>query len=106
MVATGAFDCGKTRTLEWLRDHHGIRIHAEAHGAVLAQLGSRTLGHSPEGGFVPIDDPRHFCPMCRPLEFAEQVLARQHFIESGYALVSIPPGSVAERPVRVLALRG
>jgi hypothetical protein len=62
-VATGAFDCGKTTTLERLREHHGVRIHAEAHLGVLARLGERTAGHPPGQPFSPITSPDHFCPM-------------------------------------------
>jgi predicted ATPase len=80
-VATGAFDCGKTTTLEWLRDHHGLRIHGEAHLRALARLGERTAGHPPNCGFTRIADPAHFCPLCRPWEFAELVLAEQAEIE-------------------------
>lgn len=82
-VVTGAFDCGKTTTLEWLRDHHGLRIHTEAHLRALASLGDRTRGHPPDRGFSRIDDPAHICPMCRPWEFAELVLAEQRAIEEG-----------------------
>lgn len=81
VVVTGAFDCGKTTTLEWLRDHHGLRIHGEAHSTALACLGDRKLGHPAGEGFTRIEDPEHFCPMCRPLEFAELVLAEQAAIE-------------------------
>jgi predicted ATPase len=91
-VVTGAFDCGKTTTLEWLREHHGVRIHDEAHLRALALLGARTAGHSPDRGFSPIDDPAHFCPLCRPWEFAELVLAEQRAIE-----LSAREGDVLER---------
>jgi hypothetical protein len=80
-VATGAFDCGKTTTLEWLREHHGVRIHVEAHVAALARLGARTAGHPPEQPFSPILEPEHLCPMCRPWEFAQLVLDEQRSIE-------------------------
>jgi predicted ATPase len=92
VVVTGAFDCGKTTTLEWLRDHHGLRIHAEAYSTTLARLGDRKLGHAPEQGFTRIADPEHFCPMCRPLEFAELVLAEQAAIER-----EAEPGDILER---------
>jgi predicted ATPase len=82
IVVTGAFDCGKTTTLEWLRDHHGLRIHGEAHLRALASLGDRTLGHPPDRGFYQLDDPEHLCPMCRPWEFAERVLTEQRAIEA------------------------
>lgn len=91
-VVTGAFDCGKTTTLEWLRDHHGVRIHGEAHLRALALLGDRTHGHPPDRGFSRIDDPAHFCPMCRPFEFAELVLAEQRAIE-----IAAREGDVLER---------
>jgi predicted ATPase len=91
-VVTGAFDCGKTTTLEWLRDHHGVRIHGEAHLAALERLGDRKLGHAPGQGFTPIVDPEHFCPMCRPREFAELVLAEQAAIET-----AAEPGDILER---------
>ncbi|MFV8749373.1 ATP-binding protein [Nannocystaceae bacterium ST9] len=81
VVVTGAFDCGKTTTLEWLRDRHGLRIHAEAYLSALASLGDRKLGHPADRGFSPIDDPEHFCPMCRPFEFAKLVLAEQAAVE-------------------------
>jgi predicted ATPase len=44
-------------------------------------LGDRTIGHAPNQPFSPIDDPAHFCPMCRPWPFAELVLAEQRSIE-------------------------
>jgi predicted ATPase len=91
-VVTGAFDCGKTTTLEWLRDHHGVRIHGEAHLRALALLGDRTAGHPPDRGFSRIDDPAHFCPLCRPWEFAELVLAEQRAIE-----IAARDGDVLER---------
>jgi predicted ATPase len=91
-VVTGAFDCGKTTTLEWLRDHHGVRIHDEAHLRALALLGDRTRGHPPDRGFARIDDPTHFCPMCRPWAFAELVLAEQRSIE-----LAADEGDVLER---------
>jgi predicted ATPase len=91
-VVTGAFDCGKTTTLEWLRDHHGVRIHGEAHLRALVSLGERTAGHPPDRSFSRIDDPTHFCPMCRPWEFAELVLAEQRAIE-----IAARDGDVLER---------
>lgn len=91
-VVTGAFDCGKTTTLEWLRDHHGVRIHDEAHLRALARLGDRTSGHPADRGFSRIDDPGHFCPLCRPWEFAELVLAEQRTIE-----IAARDGDVLER---------
>lgn len=92
VVVTGAFDAGKTTTLEWLRDHHGLRIHGEAYLSVLAGLGDRKLGHPPGQGFAKIEDPEHFCPMCRPFEFAELVLAEQAAIER-----AAEPGDILER---------
>ncbi|MCC6558339.1 MAG: ATP-binding protein [Polyangiaceae bacterium] len=92
VVVTGAFDCGKTTTLEWLRDRHGLRIHGEAHLRALSLLGDRTRGHPPDRGFSRIDDPAHFCPMCRPFEFAELVLAEQRAIERAAG-----PGDILER---------
>ena len=91
-IATGAFDCGKTTTLEHLRAHHGRRIHAEAHLRALASLGDRREGHPPDQAFARIDDPRHLCPMCRPWDFAELVLAHQRTIEARAA-----PGDLLER---------
>lgn len=91
-VATGAFDCGKTTTLTWLRDRHGLRIHAEAHLRALARLGARTAGHPPGQGFTRIADDGHFCPMCRPWDFAELVLAEQRAIET-----AAQPGDLIER---------
>jgi predicted ATPase len=103
-VATGAFDCGKTTTLEWLREHHGVRIHTEAHLLALARLGARTGGHPPEGEFRVIDDPEHSCPMCRPWEFAELVLDEQRNIE-----LAAQPGDLLERgfvdPIEMLLRR-
>ncbi len=85
-VVTGAFDCGKTTTLEWLREHAGARIHGEAHLRALALLGERTRGHPPDRPFSPISDPAHVCPLCRPWAFAELVLAEQRAIELAAAL--------------------
>jgi predicted ATPase len=103
-VATGAFDCGKTTTLEWLREHHGVRTHAEAHVCVLAQLGGRTAGHPPGQPFAQISDPEHFCPMCRPWEFAQLVLDEQRSIE-----LAAQPGDLLERgfldPIELLLRR-
>lgn len=82
VVATGAFDCGKTTTLEWLREHHGLRIHVEAHRLALQRIAARSGGHPPDRGFTPIDDPAHFCPMCRPEAFCELVLAEQRASEA------------------------
>lgn len=105
VVVTGAFDCGKTTTLAWLRDHHGLRIHDEAYLHALAGLGERKLGHPPDQGFSRIDDPAHFCPMCRPLEFAELVLEQQRRIER-----SAMPGDLLERgyldPIEMLQRTG
>ncbi|PRP93311.1 hypothetical protein ENSA5_43330 [Enhygromyxa salina] len=91
-IATGAFDCGKTTTLEWLREHHGLRIHGEAHLRALASWGDRTAGHPPDRGFTRIEDPEHSCPMCRPRAFAERVLEEQRAIEG-----SAQPGDILER---------
>jgi predicted ATPase len=103
-VATGAYACGKTTTLEWLREHHGVRIHTEAHLRALARLGERTDGHSPGAEFSPIDDPDHFCPMCRPWAFAELVLDEQRNIE-----LAAQPGDLLERgfidPIEMLLRR-
>jgi predicted ATPase len=103
-VATGAFDCGKTTTLEWLRDHHGVRIHPEAHLRALARLGQRTAGHPPGQPFSAISDPEHFCPMCRPWEFAQLVLDEQRDIE-----LAAQPGDLLERgfldPIEMLLRR-
>lgn len=103
-VATGAFDCGKSTTLAWLREHHGVRIHAEAHLRVLAQLGGRTAGHPPGQPFSPINDPDHLCPMCRPWEFAQLVLDEQRSIE-----LTAQPGDLLERgfvdPIEMLLRR-
>ncbi|KIG18590.1 hypothetical protein DB30_00275 [Enhygromyxa salina] len=91
-IATGAYDCGKTTTLEWLRTNHRISIHAEAHLRALASLGSRTAGHPPNAGFTAIEDPAHLCPMCRPWQFAERVLDHQRDIERAAG-----PGHLLER---------
>jgi predicted ATPase len=106
-VATGAYACGKTTTLEWLREHHGVRIHAEAHLLALAGLGQRTAGHPPGQPFSPISqaiDPDHFCPMCRPWDFAELVLDEQRNIE-----LTAQPGDLLERgfldPIEMLLRR-
>lgn len=103
-VATGAFDCGKTTTLEWLREHHGARIHAEAHRSVLARLGERTAGHPPGQAFAQILDPEHLCPMCRPWAFAQLVLDEQRNIE-----LCAQPGDLLERgfvdPIEMLLRR-
>jgi predicted ATPase len=103
-VATGAFDCGKSTTLEWLREHHGVRIHAEAHLSVLARLGERTAGHPPGQPFSSILDPEHLCPMCRAWAFAQLVLDEQRSIEA-----SAQPGDLLERgfvdPIEMLLRR-
>ena len=91
-IATGAFDCGKTTTLEWLRTHHGLQIHDEAHLRALASLGPRSAGHPPNTGFTAIKDPAHMCPMCHPLRFAELVLDHQREIER-----AAQPGHLLER---------
>jgi predicted ATPase len=91
-IASGAFDCGKTTTLEWLRTNHRINIHAEAHLLALASLGTRSAGHPPDASFTPIDDPAHLCPMCRPWAFAELVLEQQREIERAAG-----PGHLLER---------
>lgn len=80
-VATGAYACGKTTTLEWLREHHGVGIHEEAHKLALVRLGARTAGHPPDAEFRLIDSPEHLCPMCRPWDFATLVLGEQRNIE-------------------------
>lgn len=103
-IATGAYACGKTTTLEWLREQHGVRIHAEAHQLALARLGERTAGHPPEAEFRPIEDANHFCPMCRPWEFAELVLDEQRNIE-----LAAQSGDLLERgyvdPIEMLLRR-
>src|SRR5262249_4990869 len=82
-AAVGAFGCGKTTTLRYLAERYGYRLHQEAHNDVLAMLGDRMAGHPPDQGYTPIDDPWHFCPMCRPVAFCDMVLARQAEIERG-----------------------
>ena len=84
-AAVGAYSCGKTTTLRYLAEHYAYRVHEEAHNDVLAVLGDRMAGHPPDQGFTPIGDPAHFCPMCRPIEFCELVLARQAEIERAAA---------------------
>lgn len=81
-VVTGAYSCGKTTTMKYLAATHGFGIHNEAHQSVLDDFGERILGHPPDEPFQPINDPDHFCPMCRPLEFAELVLLKQAAIEA------------------------
>lgn len=81
-AAVGAFGCGKTTTLDYLARHYGHRVHEEAHNQVLRVLGKRMDGHPPDQGYTRIDDPGHFCPVCRPLEFSDMVLARQAEIEA------------------------
>lgn len=92
VVLTGAFDCGKTTTLAWLREQHSVRSHGEAHLAALARLGERKLGHPSDRGLTSIEDPDHFCPMCRPTDFARLVLAEQTAIET-----LARPGDLLER---------
>src|SRR6185369_14105762 len=84
-VVTGAYSCGKTTTMKYLAATHGFGIHSEAHQRVLDDFGDRTRGHPPDEPFQPVNDPDHFCPMCRPLEFAELVLLKQADIEAGAA---------------------
>jgi predicted ATPase len=84
-VVTGAYSCGKTTTMKYLAATHGYGIHSEAHQSVLDELGERTRGHPPGQPFQPVNEPDHFCPMCRPLEFAELVLMKQSAIEAGAA---------------------
>ncbi|MEW5818717.1 MAG: ATP-binding protein [Cyanobacteriota bacterium] len=93
-IATGAYDCGKTTTLKYLRANYGVKIHKEAHLIVLEKLGNKINGHAPDKPFEKILANDHFCPMCNPLEFAEMVLEEQltteklasngDFIERGY----------------------
>lgn len=84
-AAVGSYSCGKTTTLRYLAEHYGHGVHEEAHNQVLAVLGQRMDGHPPDQGFTRIDDPVHFCPMCRPVEFCDMVLARQAAIETAAA---------------------
>ena len=81
-AAVGAFGCGKTTTLVHLAQHYGHRVHEEAHNQVLRGLGKRMDGHPPDQGYARIDEPEHFCPVCRPLEFCDLVLERQAEIEA------------------------
>ncbi len=80
-AAVGAFGCGKTTTLAFLARHHGVRCHAEAHNAVIAELGPRTSGHPETDPWSRIDDPAHLCGICTPVAFAQRVLERQWAIE-------------------------
>lgn len=84
-VVTGASGVGKTTTLRWLRDHDGIRFHGEAHTGMVRSLGARAHGHPPDAPFRRIDDPGHFCPLCRGREFREMVVAAQKALEAGAA---------------------
>lgn len=84
-AAVGAFGCGKTTTLVHLARHHGIGIHAEAHNAVIAELGPRTAGHAEQAPWSRIDDPDHLCGICTPAAFGQRVLERQAAIEDAAA---------------------
>ena len=81
-ILTGSFSVGKTSVLHRLRDHYAIRVHEEAHAAVLRDLGWRTAGHPMNSGFTRIESPDHLCPWCRPREFLALVLQKQAEIES------------------------
>ena len=93
-VATGAFSVGKSTTLRWLQEHRGAAVHAEAHPQVVASLGERSKGHPPDRPFRRIEDPAHFCPLCRPREFCDRVIALQRAIERNAS-----PGDLLERGI-------
>lgn len=91
-VVTGAFSCGKTTTLRHLAATRGYTVYREAPLLVFEDLGPRIKGHPPGHSFQAIREPTHLCPMCRPLEFAEMVLAKQAIIEANAA-----EGAILER---------
>lgn len=80
-IATGAYSVGKTTTLNWLEQVHGLRVHPEAHGQAVSALGSRSYGHPPDQAFHRLEDPNHMCPMCNPREFCGMVIDIQHRTE-------------------------
>ncbi len=81
-VLTSAFDCGKTTTLRHLAEAYGYRTHQEAHRLALTALGDRKEGHPMDRPFRKINDEQHFCPWCKPIEFAQLVLETQRSIEN------------------------
>ncbi len=80
-VATGAYDCGKTTTLEFLRDSYGYIINKEAARSVLEELGGKKLGHQFDKTLQKILSEDHICPVCTPLEFTELVFKKQKELE-------------------------
>ncbi|MBM3199528.1 ATP-binding protein [Candidatus Woesearchaeota archaeon] len=80
-VVTGAHDCGKTATLEFLRGVYGYNIQKEAASLALDDLGSKKLGHDPCMPLKKIYGKRHICPVCTPLKFAKLALKKQKELE-------------------------
>ncbi len=80
-VVTGAYDCGKTATLEFLRDFYGYNIQKEAASSVLDELGSKKLGHNLNETLKKIHKKGHVCPACTPLKFAKLALKKQKELE-------------------------
>lgn len=81
-VATGAYDCGKTATLEHLKDFYGYKISMEAPATVIEELGSKALGHSADRPITKICSESHLCPVCKPRKFTKLVLKKQKEIEA------------------------
>ncbi len=91
-VATGAFDTGKTATLDHLSERYGIRVYDEVYLEVLRELGERTLGHPADRPFERLESAAHFCPLCRPGPFRDRVLRKQQALEA-----RCPPYALLER---------
>ncbi len=80
-ILSGAFDCGKTTTLQYLKDNYNYTFHHEAHNSVLKELGSCTFGHNPAKPFQVINKKNHLCPMCQPFDFFYLAIRKQWNIE-------------------------
>lgn len=81
-VATGAYDSGKTSTLEFLNTYYNFNVHQEAPKLVLDALKEKKLGHQLEVPFERIYSSDHFCPLCNLLEFTNLALEKQKEIEN------------------------
>jgi len=91
-IFSGAFDSGKTTTLQYLKENYGYNFHHEAHNSVLNELGERTFGHNPIKYFETIEKKNHLCPMCTPIDFFNLAIQKQWGIEA-----SLSDGEFIER---------